>query len=64
VTSAVELLRSSPTGRLKECPGDRCGWLFLDTSKRGNRRWCSMSECGQEAKDEQRRALRRARSGA
>lgn len=62
VASAVELLSSSPTGRLKECPGDHCGWLFLDTSKRGNRRWCSMSECGQNAKDEQRRARRRARS--
>jgi predicted RNA-binding Zn ribbon-like protein len=62
VTGAIELLRAEPTGRLKQCPGDRCGWLFLDTSKRGNRRWCSMSECGQEAKDEQRRARRRAGS--
>jgi predicted RNA-binding Zn ribbon-like protein len=62
VTSAAELLRSSPAGRLKQCPGDRCGWLFLDTSKRGNRRWCSMSECGQDAKDEQRRLRRQAGS--
>ena len=61
VTSAVELLESEPSGRLKRCPGEHCGWLFLDASKRGNRRWCSMRECGQEAKDEQRRARRRAR---
>ncbi len=61
VTAATELLRSAPAGRLRRCPGDQCGWLFLDTSKRGNRRWCSMSECGQEAKDEQRRARRAAR---
>jgi predicted RNA-binding Zn ribbon-like protein len=62
VTAAVELMSTEPTGRLRQCPGDRCGWLFLDTSKRGNRRWCSMRECGQEAKDEQRRARRRTRS--
>ena len=60
VTSAAELLGGTPTGRLKQCPGDKCGWLFLDTSKRGNRRWCSMSECGQDAKDEQRRLRRQA----
>jgi predicted RNA-binding Zn ribbon-like protein len=60
VTSAVDLLRDSPAPRLKQCPGDHCGWFFLDTTKRGNRRWCSMSECGQEAKDERRRAQRRA----
>jgi predicted RNA-binding Zn ribbon-like protein len=64
VTSALDLLRDVPDGRLKQCPGDNCGWLFLDTTKRGNRRWCSMSECGQDAKDERRRARRRASAGA
>jgi predicted RNA-binding Zn ribbon-like protein len=63
VTSALELLESTPGGRLKLCPGENCGWIFLDSSKRGNRRWCSMSECGQQAKDAQRRARRRERSG-
>ena len=56
VTSAVELLRAEPSPRLKQCPGDHCGWLFLDATKRGNRRWCLMSECGQDAKNEARRA--------
>jgi predicted RNA-binding Zn ribbon-like protein len=55
VTAAVELLSQSPTARLRQCPGDHCGWFFLDTTKRGNRRWCSMSECGQEAKTLRRR---------
>jgi predicted RNA-binding Zn ribbon-like protein len=55
VTSAIELL-SEPTPRLKRCPGDRCGWFFIDRTKRGNRRWCSMDECGQEAKIARRRA--------
>jgi predicted RNA-binding Zn ribbon-like protein len=58
VTNAVELLSIEPTARLKQCPGDHCGWMFLDTTKRGNRRWCVMSECGQDAKDERRRAAR------
>jgi predicted RNA-binding Zn ribbon-like protein len=58
VTAAVELLGAEPSPRLKQCPGDHCGWFFLDRTKRGNRRWCQMRECGQEAKDERRRAKR------
>lgn len=57
VTAAVDLLGRDPAPRLKQCPGDHCGWFFLDTTKRGNRRWCSMRECGQEAKTARRRAL-------
>jgi predicted RNA-binding Zn ribbon-like protein len=56
VTAAVELLGDEPPGRLKQCPGEQCGWFFLDTTKRGNRRWCVMSECGQDAKSARRRA--------
>jgi predicted RNA-binding Zn ribbon-like protein len=55
VHAASQLLAEAPGGRLKECPGERCGWLFLDTTKRGNRRWCSMRECGTEAKLSRRR---------
>lgn len=58
VTEALELLRAPPSPRLKQCPGHHCGWFFLDRTKRGNRRWCSMSECGQDAKDERRRIRR------
>lgn len=56
VTAAVDLLAHPQTARLKQCPGEHCGWFFLDSTKRGNRRWCSMSECGQEAKSARRRA--------
>jgi predicted RNA-binding Zn ribbon-like protein len=58
VTAAVNLLSSPAPAALKQCPGDHCGWFFLDTTKRGNRRWCSMSECGQDAKNARRRAPR------
>jgi predicted RNA-binding Zn ribbon-like protein len=57
VATAVQLLGEQGTAaRLRQCPGDHCGWFFLDATKRGNRRWCSMSECGQEAKTARRRA--------
>ena len=37
-----------PRDRLHSCP--RCGWLFLDTSRGGKRRWCSMRTCGNREK--------------
>ena len=63
--SAVELLTSAELGRVKECPGaGDCGWLFLDTSKNGTRRWCSMEGCGSRIKMRRQYARRRAaRSG-
>lgn len=42
--SSIDLLTQGPLDRLGECPS--CGWLFLDTSKNGRRRWCSMTTCG------------------
>lgn len=42
--SAVELVRHGPLDRVGECPS--CGWVFLDTSRNGRRRWCSMAMCG------------------
>ena len=55
VTSAVAVLTARDTPRLQQCPGDHCGWFFLDPTKRGHRRWCLMSECGQDAKTANRR---------
>jgi predicted RNA-binding Zn ribbon-like protein len=62
VWSAAELLTSGPLERVRECPGDdTCGWLFLDTSRNGSRRWCDMRTCGNRAKA--RRHYRRVASG-
>lgn len=36
--------------RLKVCAADDCGLMFLDTSRPGSRRWCSMQRCGNRAK--------------
>ena len=48
--SAVELLASADLGRVRQCPGERCGWLFVDTSRNGSRQWCDMGDCGNIAK--------------
>lgn len=48
--SAVALLSSGAEQRVRQCEGDRCGWLFLDLSRAGHRRWCSMADCGNRAK--------------
>lgn len=48
--SAADLLAGSQLARVRRCANPSCGWLFLDNSKTGNRRWCSMSACGNRAK--------------
>lgn len=48
--SATDLLGGTRLGKLKRCANDQCKWLFIDDSKSGNRRWCSMSACGNRAK--------------
>jgi predicted RNA-binding Zn ribbon-like protein len=46
--AAVMLLRSGDLRRVKQCAG--CPWLFLDSSRSGTRRWCSMEDCGTHEK--------------
>ncbi len=46
--SAAQLLTSADAGAVHACPGDGCGWLFID--RRGRRRWCTMQVCGNRAK--------------
>ena len=48
--SAAELLTSGDLSRLRQCDGERCGWLFLDTSRNRSRHWCDMKDCGNRAK--------------
>lgn len=49
LVNAVELRRDQP-GRVRSCAHDDCVLWFLDTSKSGRRRWCSMETCGNRAK--------------
>ncbi len=48
--SAANLLTGPRLPRVRHCANERCLWLFLDDSKSGTRRWCSMSACGNRAK--------------
>jgi len=59
--SAAELMTGTDLSRVRECDGDGCTWLFLDTSRNRSRRWCSMNTCGNRAKA--RRHYHRVRTG-
>jgi predicted RNA-binding Zn ribbon-like protein len=52
VQSAAELLLSEALrDRVGQCADPKgCGWLFLDLSKNRSRRWCSIQDCGNRAK--------------
>ncbi len=44
--AAVDLMRSPEVKWLHQCEDVVCGWVYLDTSRRRNRRWCVADECG------------------
>jgi predicted RNA-binding Zn ribbon-like protein len=46
--AVTDLVTSGDLESVGACPGDDCGWLFLD--RRGKRRWCTMATCGNRAK--------------
>ncbi len=60
--SAATLLASEEATRVRVCAGPGCGWMYVDRSRNGLRRWCQMETCGTRAKS-RRRAERARRSG-
>jgi predicted RNA-binding Zn ribbon-like protein len=66
--AALDVLRSADMARLRRCPVESggCGWMFLDQSRNGSRRWCRMADCGTAVKSrrltERRRELRKTTS--
>ena len=62
VRSAGELLTSAELQRVRECAGDTCSWLFIDTSRNHSRRWCDMNDCGNRAKARRHYARSRTRN--
>lgn len=46
-------------GRVHLCCADDCHWAFVDRSRNGSRRWCSMGDCGSRAKARAYRERRR-----
>jgi predicted RNA-binding Zn ribbon-like protein len=53
--SAANLLRSDEIGNVRVCDGDDCGWMYVDRSRNGFRRWCQMRTCGTREKTRRRR---------
>lgn len=51
-TAAEDYLRllERDAARVRNCAGPGCVLHFFDISRRGDRRWCSMSGCGNRAK--------------
>jgi predicted RNA-binding Zn ribbon-like protein len=58
--SAANLLVSGhECEQLRQCGGENCGWLFIDSSKNHSRRWCDMRDCGNRAKVRRHRQKQR-----
>jgi predicted RNA-binding Zn ribbon-like protein len=47
---AIDLLAGESIGRIRECAEESCSILFVDNSRPGKRRWCSMERCGNRIK--------------
>jgi predicted RNA-binding Zn ribbon-like protein len=58
---AIALVASQDLGRVHECASESCSVLFLDASRPGMRRWCSMNRCGNRTKKSNYRRRLRAR---
>jgi predicted RNA-binding Zn ribbon-like protein len=58
---AIVLFGSPLADRIRICASETCGLLFVDASRPGRRRWCSMEWCGDIQK---KRRARGASGGA
>jgi predicted RNA-binding Zn ribbon-like protein len=57
--SLAHYLAEHDERRLRICADDTCGWLFIDQSPAGRRKWCDMRTCGNRAKVAAHRARAR-----
>lgn len=48
--SAAEIIAEGARARLRICANPHCGLFFYDTSRTHQRRWCSMTVCGNRHK--------------
>jgi predicted RNA-binding Zn ribbon-like protein len=53
---AIDLFSGPLADRIRTCAADDCGMFFVDQSRPGTRRWCSMQRCGTLAKVRAHRA--------
>jgi predicted RNA-binding Zn ribbon-like protein len=61
--SLAHYLAEHDLDRLGVCASETCGWVFVDRSPGGRRRWCDMGTCGNRDKVARHRARRRTTHG-
>ncbi len=64
IRAAADLLTGPDRALVRECAGEGCGWLFVDTSRNRSRRWCDSRDCGNRTRVRQHYARQRARGTA
>ncbi|MEO7146277.1 MAG: CGNR zinc finger domain-containing protein [Terrimesophilobacter sp.] len=47
---AIGLFDANRVAGIRTCSAGDCAFIYLDTSRSGSRRWCSMQRCGNRAK--------------
>ena len=52
--SAASLIFSDQAPLIRICGGADCGWMYVDRSRNGLRRWCQMETCGTREKSRRR----------
>jgi predicted RNA-binding Zn ribbon-like protein len=63
-SEAVAFLIGVSPDALGQCADDECGWVFIDTSPRRNRRWCVAADCGNRNRVRRYNERARMKSGA
>jgi predicted RNA-binding Zn ribbon-like protein len=54
--AAATLLTAEEARRIRVCASPGCGWMYVDRSRNGLRRWCQMESCGTREKSRRRSA--------
>jgi predicted RNA-binding Zn ribbon-like protein len=57
--AAARLVTTVERARIRPCASPSCGTWFVDTSKGGRRKWCSMAGCGNRQKASVHRSKQR-----
>jgi predicted RNA-binding Zn ribbon-like protein len=50
VWSFTALITAGDASRIRQCEGEGCGYIYLDTTLNKSRRYCSSSGCGNRAR--------------
>jgi predicted RNA-binding Zn ribbon-like protein len=58
--SAIQLIGGPELPQIRNCADPTCSLMFIDRSRPGRRRWCSMERCGNRAKTAHYRSRRNA----